>query len=86
MLSTPARNCSWAEVIHSRGVVHDGIGLSYFFPLVGVDEVTFIMDDVSEGWAKWKNALIGHVMGSHPSFQSMKQFVDQNGANVEKLM
>ena len=77
---------SWAEIVRSKGVIHDEIGPSYSPSPLGANGVIFTEDDVSEVLAKWKSVLVGHVMGSRPTFQALKRFTDSKWGNWVNLM
>lgn len=71
---------SWADMVRAKECFHNGLGLTYEPP---VDTRIFIHnDDVSVGMEKWKNALIGFVMGRTPVFSTMKRFCEEKWSSL----
>ena len=65
--------------------VHDGLRLAYLTPLKEQLNVKIDMVDVEEEILKWKNAVVGLVLGSAPSYQIVRKFAESKWQQFDKV-
>lgn len=72
--SRPQPRRTWSEVLAGNRDAGKGLKLDYYPPETpGI--VEFTEADVKESVEKWKNSLIGAVMGTKVSYYDMERFI-----------
>lgn len=81
-LESEKGNGSWADVVKLNST-HGGMSLNYISP-EDDNTVRMMKTDVEEGLEKWRNAVVGLVLGAYPPYTVMKRLVDTKWKEMGK--